>query len=182
MAEPELVVLVDDDGGPIGSAPKATVHAADTPLHLAFSCYLFNSRGEMLMTRRALTKRSWPGVWTNSFCGHPAPGEDTVAAIRRRAAQELRAEVASIEPVLADFRYRAVDAAGVMENELCPVFSAMIVGDIDPAPAEVVEWAWIMPSTLLSAVEHAPFAFSPWLGMQLPRLVAAEALSEAGHG
>lgn len=182
MAEPELVVLVDDDGMPIGSAPKATLHGADTALHLAFSCYLLNGRGEMLMTRRALTKKSWPGVWTNSFCGHPAPGEDMPSAIRRRAAQELNADLTSIEPVLADFRYQAVDAAGVMENEVCPVFRAVVVGDIDPVPAEVVEWTWASPASLLAALERAPFAFSPWFGRQLPLLLAADALGGPEHG
>ena len=85
----ELVVTVDEAGNTIGSAPKETVHTDHTPLHLAFSCYLLNSEGMLLMTRRALTKRTWPGVWTNSFCGHPGPGEACEDAIVRRSEQEL---------------------------------------------------------------------------------------------
>ena len=71
----ELIVLVDEHGQPRGSAEKWSSHHADTPLHLAFSCYVFDDTGAFLATRRALTKDVWPGVWSNTVCGHPAPGE-----------------------------------------------------------------------------------------------------------
>jgi isopentenyl-diphosphate delta-isomerase len=164
---PELVVLLDDAGRPVGTTEKATVHTATTPLHLAFSCHVVDDRGRVLVTRRALSKKTWPGVWTNSYCGHPAPGETPADAVRRRASQELGIEVSDVEVILPDFRYIATDASGVVENEICPVFTARVVGVPDPSPDEVAEWAWVEPAELRRAVAAAPFAFSPWLGWQL---------------
>src|SRR5690606_34704923 len=156
----EQVVLLHDDGTMAGAADKATVHGDDTPLHLAFSCYLVDDGGRILLTRRALTKRAWPGVWTNSFCGHPAPGETFDTAITRRAADELGTRVDDITLVLPDFRYRAVDASGVVEHEICPVHMARIDGGLEPNPDEVSEWEWVAPDDLVRAVAAAPFAFS----------------------
>ncbi|UTT63446.1 isopentenyl-diphosphate Delta-isomerase [Microcella humidisoli] len=164
---PETVVLLAEDGSVVGTAPKATVHTTDTPLHLAFSCHVFDEHGRVLVTRRALDKRTWPGVWTNAFCGHPAPGEDTVQAIARRAERELGLRITDVRVALPDFRYRAVDASGIVENEICPVYTARAAGELSPAADEVAEWAWIDPAELRAAVAATPFAFSPWLGWQL---------------
>lgn len=177
MSTEELVVLVDESGAPTGTAPKSTVHTTDTPLHFAFSCHVTNAAGEVLVTRRALSKATWPGVWTNSFCGHPGPGEDIDAAIRRRAQQELGMEIEAIHPILPDFRYRAVDASGIVENEICPVFAAVATSDPNPAASEVAEWRWVSPDSLRAAIEGAPFAFSPWLVWQHEQLVESK-LSE----
>jgi isopentenyl-diphosphate delta-isomerase len=166
----ELVVLVDLDGTPVGSAEKGVVHTAQTPLHLAFSCHVYNAEGLVLVTRRALSKLTWPGVWTNSFCGHPAPGETMADAIARRARFELGIAVEALEVVLPDFRYRAVDASGIVENEICPVYRAVTTDAVSPNPDEVSEFAWLAPAALRGAVESAPFAFSPWLGWQLEQL------------
>ncbi|MGN6406605.1 isopentenyl-diphosphate Delta-isomerase [Sinomonas sp.] len=165
-----LVQLVDDDGTPRGTAPKASVHGPDTPLHLAFSCHVEDRDGRLLVTRRALTKATWPGVWTNSFCGHPAPGEPLEDAVRRRARQELGLEITEVSPILPDFRYRATDASGIVENEICPVFRAIANRDPQPSPDEVVEWHWTTADRLRSAVVAAPYAFSPWLRLQLQQL------------
>ncbi len=170
--EPELVVLVDDEGNPTGSVEKFAVHTTATPLHLAFSCHVNNDRGQVLVTRRALSKITWPGVWTNSFCGHPAPGEMLDDAIDRRARIELGITVTDIEPMLPGFRYRAVDASGIVENEICPVFRAVTSDEIDANPDEVSEWKWVDPESLRTAVEAAPFAFSPWIAMQFAELSA----------
>jgi isopentenyl-diphosphate delta-isomerase len=168
----ELVVLVEEDGTPRGVADKVTVHSTDTPLHLAFSCHVFNADGDVLVTRRALDKLTWPGVWTNSFCGHPAPGESLTDAVVRKAAQELGLSLQSLTSVLPDFRYRAVDASGIVENEICPVFSAVTTDALLPNPTEVAEYAWIAPSALRAAVTATPFAFSPWLVLQLEQWAA----------
>jgi isopentenyl-diphosphate delta-isomerase len=176
MTDPgERVVLLDDDGAPIGTASKATVHGADTPLHLAFSCHLRDGDGRLLVTRRALSKRTGPGVWTNSFCGHPAPGEDLEAAVARRAFDELGVTVTDLRLVLPDFRYRAVDANGVVENEVCPVYTAVTLDEVQPDPDEVAEYRWIEAADLEVAVSMAPWAFSPWLNLQLVELAAARA-------
>ncbi|WP_141881362.1 isopentenyl-diphosphate Delta-isomerase [Homoserinimonas aerilata] len=174
----ELVVLLSDDGKPIGTAPKSSVHSSETPLHLAFSCHLFNEAGEVLVTRRALSKATWPGVWTNSFCGHPGVDESFEDTITRRAVRELGATVTAIEPILPDFRYRAVDASGVVENEVCPVFRATLVGEVNPSEDEVGEFAWVQPTALATAVKATPFAFSPWLVMQLAQWPGA---TEGAH-
>ncbi|TBN58099.1 isopentenyl-diphosphate Delta-isomerase [Glaciihabitans arcticus] len=166
----EQVVLVADDGTPVGTADKVSVHTENTALHLAFSCHVYGADGRVLVTRRALSKLTWPGVWTNSFCGHPAPGEAQVDAIARRAAFELGLRLENIELVLPDFRYRAVDASGIVENEICPVYRATTSADPVANPAEVSEWEWLEPSALLTAAAAAPFAFSPWLVWQLEQL------------
>lgn len=172
MSSNEQVVLLADDGSAVGVADKATVHGFATPLHLAFSCHLFDANGRILVTRRSLTKVAWPGVWTNSFCGHPAPGEEIEHAVHRRAEHELGARLESIELTLPDFRYRAVDASGIVENEVCPVYRATVSGPLNPRPDEVSEWLWVDPDALDRAVEATPWAFSPWLTLQLPLLSA----------
>jgi isopentenyl-diphosphate Delta-isomerase len=168
----EQVVLVAPDGSRVGTAPKSEVHTRDTPLHLAFSCYLFTPDGLLLVTRRAMGKRTWPGVWSNSFCGHPSPDEQLDDAVRRRIGQELGLALRDLELVLPDFSYRAVDAGGIVENELCPVYTAVIDGEPTPDPDEIAEWAWVRPADLAESLERTPFAFSPWLVLQLPLLLA----------
>lgn len=169
----ELVVLLSEDGTAIGTTEKATVHTHDTPLHLAFSCHVFNPAGQLLVTRRAISKLTWPGVWTNSFCGHPGPDEPMLEAVARRAERELGITLDSVEMALPDFRYRATDASGVVENEICPVFIAVTSNTPQPADDEVAEFEWVDARALLESLEKAPWAFSPWLTLQLPALAAA---------
>ena len=170
MASTEQVVLVDASGEPVGVADKVAVHTAETALHLAFSCHVYDPSGLVLVTRRALGKLTWPGVWTNSFCGHPSPGESMDEAIARRGLFELGITVSDLEVVLPDFRYRAVDASGIVENEVCPVYRAVTADPVVPNPDEVAEFAWVSPESLHAAAVTAPYAFSPWLGWQLEQL------------
>jgi isopentenyl-diphosphate Delta-isomerase len=167
---PDEVVLLADDGTPVGTAPRATVHHEDTPLHLAFSCYLLDDGGRVLLTRRALAKRTWPGVWTNAFCGHPRPGEGFEEAIHRYARHELGTTVTRVRPVLPDFRYRAVDAGGIVENEVCPVYAARVDGALAPHPDEVMDHRWVAVDEMLDVVAIAPWALSPWMVEQVGRL------------
>ncbi|GAB3622668.1 hypothetical protein GCM10027418_07500 [Mariniluteicoccus endophyticus] len=167
----DLVELVAPDGTPLGSAPRLSVHTTDTPLHRAFSIYLFNADHQVLMTRRALSKATWPGVWTNACCGHPRPGETTVDAVRRRVREELGAEVLCEAVALPDFAYRAVDASGLVENELCPVYLGAVVDDrLDPDPSEVMEHRWMEWPRLAEGVKATPEMFSPWAALQIPQL------------
>ena len=96
----ELIVLVDESGRAIGTMPKPLVHHGETPLHRAFSAYLFDDAGRLLVTRRAEDKQTFPGMWTNTVCGHPGPDEEDAAAISRRAAFELGLQAADIRPAL----------------------------------------------------------------------------------
>lgn len=178
----EQVVLLDEQLCPIGTAPKATVHTAYTPLHLAFSCYLFGPDGRVLLTRRAMGKTAWPGVWTNSFCGHPSPGEEMADAVRRRARQELGVEaIGDLEIALPDFRYRAVAADGIVENEYCPVWMATTDREPEPNPSEVGEWRWIEWTILVDAIDRVPFVFSPWAQLQIPHLAAGRTLDRSAR-
>lgn len=179
MTPPE-VVLLREDGTPCGTALKETVHSASTPLHLAFSCHVQDSAGRLLITRRALTKATWPGVWTNAFCGHPRPGESFDDAIARHARSELGITVTDVSVAISDFRYRATDASGVVENEICPVFMARTEGPLHPHPEEVAEYAWAEPAALRAALTAAPWAFSPWLVLHRERLAILKTPAQDG--
>ena len=170
MVDVEQVVLVDDEGRAIGTAPKSSVHGTDTALHLAFSCHVVNSEGQVLVTRRALDKKTWPGVWTNSFCGHPRPAEPVLAAVRRRAEFALGLTLFDIELALPLFRYRATDASGIVEHEVCPVYTART--DEKPVlnPREVIDAQWVDAADLSAALTVTPWAFSPWLVLQAQQL------------
>lgn len=167
----EQVVLVDDAGRPVGVADKATVHGASTPRHLAFSCYGFDAAGRVLVTRRAARKRAFPLVRTGTCCGHPAPGEDLPDAVRRRLTTELGVRALDLRLVLPDFSYRASDANGIEEHELCPVFVARIEGDPHPDPDEVEDWEWWAWERFLDEARRG--TLSPWAQLQAPLLAAA---------
>jgi len=158
---PELIVLVDDDGRSIGTMPKPLVHHGETPLHRAFSAYLFDDDGRLLVTRRAEGKQTFPGMWTNTVCGHPGPGEDDAAAIARRARFELGLGVDGIRPALPGYRYRA-EFRGIVENEICPVYLGRFSGSPEPDATEVGEWQLLDWAAFRSRLDGEGDAWSPW--------------------
>lgn len=173
QAEPaifeESVVLLSPEGSPIGTAEKSRVHNAHTPLHSAFSVFLFDGRGGMLVQQRAWEKVTWPGIWSNACCGHPLPGEGLRAAAERRLFQELGLRGIQLTLALPDFRYRA-EYQGIVEHEVCPVFVALCEGDPRPNPREVAAVAWVSWSAFAracaSSAKGAFDGFSPWSLME----------------
>ncbi|MGO4343477.1 isopentenyl-diphosphate Delta-isomerase [Pedococcus sp. 2YAF34] len=167
----ERVVLLDAVGRAVGTAPKGGVHHAGTPLHLAFSAYLFSATGELLVTRRALDKATFPGVWTNSVCGHPAPGEAPAQAAVRRARRELGLEVTRLRLVLPRFAYRA-EMDGVVEHEMCPVYAAWLAPGASPRldPTEVHEAVWVPWREFADEVLAGRREVSVWCAEQVAQL------------
>jgi isopentenyl-diphosphate delta-isomerase len=166
----EQVVLLDEAGAAVGVADKATVHHRDTPLHLAFSTYVFNPAGKLLLTRRAPTKPTWPNVWTNSCCGHPRPKEALPDAVSRRLHDELRLTASTIDLVLPRFRYQATMSDGMVENEMCPVYRAVTDGQPAPDPSEVAETRWIAWHTFVIHTLNNSLVVSPWCLAQVQQL------------
>jgi isopentenyl-diphosphate delta-isomerase len=165
----EKIVLLGPGGDALGTAPKLASHHRETPLHLAFSSYLVDETGRVLITQRAATKLTFPSVWTNSCCGHPAPGESLRDAVRRRVRTELGLAVDELTLVLPAFAYRATASNGVVENELCPVVRARATGPLRPDPAEVGAADWRTWAECVELGRH-PDA-SPWFREQLAELV-----------
>lgn len=174
----EHVILLDAQDTPSGTLEKYSAHTVNTPLHLAFSSWLFNAEGQLLVTRRSLAKKAWPGVWTNSVCGHPQQGESDEEAIIRRCRHELGVEIASLTPVYPAFRYRATDPSGIVENEVCPVYSARVIGELRVNCDEVMDYQWSNLEDVLCAIRMTPWAFSPWMVMQAAADDARERLRE----
>lgn len=163
MKKPEAkdeIILVDDDNQIIGFAPKLTSHHSSTPLHRAFSCFIFNSANQLLVTRRATTKKVFPGIWTNSCCGHPMPGEETAAAVQRRTHEELGIWIEPKE-ILPNFRYTA-RYHGVVENEICPVYVARYKDEPTLNPDEVHSYEWVDWTTFLQEITRRPWRYSLW--------------------
>jgi len=139
-------------------------------LHLAFSCYLFDPAGRVLVTRRSHDKRTFPGVRTNSCCGHPSPGEGMGIAVRRRLRQELGIVPTKLDLILPTFRYRATAADGTVENELCPVYRARTTdAQVTVHPTEVHD-AWWMPWADFAAHVDGTDPLSSWGAQQVEQL------------
>jgi isopentenyl-diphosphate delta-isomerase len=165
----ERVVLVDASDREIGTAEKLAAHRDGGRLHRAFSVFLFDAAGCMLVQRRAASKYHFPLLWTNACCGHPRPGEAVLDAAKRRLREELGV---AVQPSAAfPFLYEAVDErTGLTERE----YDHVLVGRLDaapqPDPAEVAAVAWRAPAELLRAIESTPGDYTPWFRLLLPLL------------
>lgn len=160
----ELVVLVDEQNNEIGTAAKDTVHTSSTPLHRGLSLFLFNAKNELLLTKRSLKKKTFPGVWTNTVCGHPAPQESAVGAAVRRLNDELGLKTYDVRDlkVVAPYRYRFADKNGIVENEICPILVAYSDADPHPDQKEIEGWRWIRWEDFLMDLKKNPAVYSPW--------------------
>lgn len=157
----EMIVLCDDAGGPIATMAKAEVHTGDTPLHLAFSVFIFNSKGDLLLQCRSTKKKTWPGVWSNSCCGHQMLHEKPLDGAKRRLKYELGLHGIELHCILPEYRYRA-QRDGVVENEICPVFVGYT--DTEPAPNfdEVETYLWQPWREFLERIRRPESDISPW--------------------
>ena len=157
----ELIVLVDEDNTEVGTAEKSVVHTIDTPLHRGFSLFIFNANRQLLITKRSPVKKTFPDVWTNTVCGHPAPEELVVDAAKRRLRTELGIDGVKIQE-MAPYRYRFADRNGVVENEICPILVGYHDGDPKPNLLETDAWKWMVWDEFLVDTKKYPEVYSPW--------------------
>ncbi len=175
---PELVVLVDEDNNMLGTMPKSEVHGANTPLHRAFSVFLFNKDKKLLLQQRSHVKKTWPLAWSNSCCGHPGLDESNIDAAKRRIQDELGMTVEWIEEI-SPYRYQFTKD-GVMENEICPIHIGYTESEpvINPLEVEAIEWiSW---ADFLERIENNTDIYSPWCVEEALILSASEKFKEKG--
>ncbi|KIF71301.1 isopentenyl-diphosphate delta-isomerase [Streptomyces sp. AcH 505] len=160
VQEPIMLELVDEDGNTIGTAEKLSAHQPPGKLHRAFSVFLFDEQGRLLIQRRALSKYHSPGVWSNTCCGHPYPDEAPFAAAARRTHEEL-----GISPTLlaeaGTVRYNHPDPkSGLVEQEFNHLFVGLAQSSLRPDPDEIDDTAFVTPAELTEL--HAEATFSAW--------------------
>ena len=166
----DAVVLVDEQDRPLGSAPKLAAHENGGRLHRAFSVFIFDSAGRMLLQRRAPTKYHFGGLWTNACCSHPGADCAVADAARARLRHELGFDVPLRE--LFSFVYRAEDpASGLTEHEFDHVLVGRYDGKPRPNPDEVDAWEWVDPQQLLADVRQHPDRYTPWFRLVLERVI-----------
>lgn len=164
------VVLVDESDRDLGVAGKLAAHQDGGRLHRAFSVFIFNAAGQMLIQRRAAGKYHFGNLWTNTCCSHPRSGADVVAEARVRLKQEFGIDV----PLEARFSfvYRAEDpATGLTEHEFDHVLTGRFDGTPDPNLHEIGEWRWVEPTKLMEDVERFPQRYTPWFKLVLRRVL-----------
>lgn len=167
-SETDALILVDRDDREIGTLDKARCHDGGGILHRAFSIFILDGRGRVLLQQRAPGKRLWPGFWSNSCCSHPRSGESLTVAIRRRLRQELGLECGLRQ--LFRFEYRARDGKRGTEHELCSVHVGHSDRDPEVNRNEIRAWRWIEPTALDAELSGRPEQFTPWLHLEWQRI------------
>lgn len=163
----DYVIVVNALDEELGCAEKLQAH--QTPLlHRAFSVFLLDDRGAMLLQRRAAGKYHSAGLWSNACCGHPRPGEAVVAAAARRLREEMGIVCALLSAGTVSY---SIDVGGgLREDEFNHVLVGRFTGAAQPDPAEVAEWRWMTPEALYTARRNQPHAFTPWFGVVFDQL------------
>lgn len=164
----DLLVLVDEADRDIGTLPKTEAHLGAGTLHRAFSVFLFDAQGSVLIQQRAPGKMLWPGYWSNSCCSHPRPGEAVEDAARRRVREELNVEC-RVE-FLYKFRYQARFGDIGSEHELCYVYAGYPSGTLVADPAEIAAHRWVPADELTRAIGAEPDRYSPWMKLEWQRI------------
>jgi len=167
-SETEQLILVDEQDREIGNDSKAACHDAHGILHRAFSLFVFNRRGELLLQQRSASKRLWPGYWANSCCSHPRRGEDMQTATRRRLREELGLECEL--KFLYKFQYQADYGELGAEHELCWVYVGSSDAPVRVNTNEIADWRFIAPEDLDREIMQHPERFTPWLRLEWQRL------------
>jgi isopentenyl-diphosphate delta-isomerase len=168
----EKVVLVNEKDEAIGIEGKTRAHLLGA-LHRAFSVFVINADGQLLLQKRALTKYHSRGLWSNTCCGHPRPNESIEHASRRRLREEMG--VNSNLSELFDFVYRANLEDGLIENEYDHVLVGLFEGVPNPDPSEVAEWRWVDLSTLSADLKENPENYTYWFRISFDRFHQAVA-------
>jgi isopentenyl-diphosphate delta-isomerase len=159
-SESEELILVDADDNEVGSSSKAECHDGSGILHRAFSLFLFNDEGQLLLQQRSDTKRLWPGFWSNTICSHPRQGESMEQATQRRLLDELNIE-SELEFVYK-FAYQARFGEAGSENELCHVFLGKAPGTIQPNDNEIAAVRFISATDLDREFAEKAETLTPW--------------------
>jgi isopentenyl-diphosphate delta-isomerase len=163
-SESEELILVDERDNEIGHLAKATAHDGGGVLHRAFSVFLFDTDGRLLLQKRAAGKRLWPGYWSNTCCSHPRRGESLQEATSRRLQDELNV-VAGLEFVYK-FCYQAGYGNAGAENELCHVFLGRTTQGVRANRHEIAELEYLSVDELETAFEARPDDYTPWFRME----------------
>lgn len=171
MSSTEHIILVDEHDNEVGTMEKLEAHQCGA-LHRAFSIFLFHPDGRLLMQQRAQHKYHSGGLWTNTCCSHPRPGEETHAAAIRRLKEEMGMECDLT--FLNSFVYKATFPNDLTEYEYDHVFVG--VTDKEPVlnPEEASDWKWITPKELQESMRQSPEHYSVWLHIALPDVLSAQ--------